>query len=342
MSNLLTRDEFREGVFARDGHKCVMCGGPAQDAHHIIERRLWDDGGYHLDNGASLCGPCHIKAEETTISCEDIRRAAGIRRVALPEHMYPDQEYDKWGNILQPDGTRIRGELFLDESVQKILGQGKVLDRFTKYVKYPRTYHLPWSEGVTDDDRTMPLPVTVFGGKEIVVTEKMDGENTTMYNDYIHARSINSGNHPSRGWVKNLHGRIQYDIPDQWRICGENLYAKHTLPYNDLVSFFQVFSIWDHRNVCLSWDDTVTFAAVLDLPVVRVMYRGIYDGKLLRDLHKSMDLTKQEGYVVRLAAEFPYRAFRYSAAKFVRRAHVGTAHNWMMQAITPNQMKATE
>jgi len=33
---LLTRDEFREGVFKRDNYKCVVCGAPAKDAHHII------------------------------------------------------------------------------------------------------------------------------------------------------------------------------------------------------------------------------------------------------------------------------------------------------------------
>ena len=44
---LLTRDQFREGVFKRDNHKCVICRAPAVDAHHIIERRLWTDGGYY-------------------------------------------------------------------------------------------------------------------------------------------------------------------------------------------------------------------------------------------------------------------------------------------------------
>ncbi len=28
---LLTRDEFREGVFERDNHKCVVCQEDAQD-----------------------------------------------------------------------------------------------------------------------------------------------------------------------------------------------------------------------------------------------------------------------------------------------------------------------
>jgi len=68
---LLTRDLFREMVFQRDNHQCVICHGPAQDAHHIIERRLWPDGGYYLLNGASLCGEHHIAAEQTTLSCDE-------------------------------------------------------------------------------------------------------------------------------------------------------------------------------------------------------------------------------------------------------------------------------
>jgi 5-methylcytosine-specific restriction endonuclease McrA len=46
---LLTRDRFRESVLARDNHACVVCKrkGIPLDAHHIIERRLFPDGGYY-------------------------------------------------------------------------------------------------------------------------------------------------------------------------------------------------------------------------------------------------------------------------------------------------------
>src|SRR3546814_5336655 len=67
---LLTRTAFREGVFARDENRCVFCPLPAEDAHHIIERRLWPDGGYYLDNGASVCRDHHIRCETTEISVE--------------------------------------------------------------------------------------------------------------------------------------------------------------------------------------------------------------------------------------------------------------------------------
>ena len=67
------------------------------------------------------------------------------------------------------------GPLFEDESVQKILAVGPNLLLYTGLVKYPRTWHLPWSEGKTKDDRTLS-DCKQFEGREVVVTEKMDGE----------------------------------------------------------------------------------------------------------------------------------------------------------------------
>lgn len=59
---LLTRDNFRNSVFIRDNHRCVIYGNAGKDAHHIIERRLWNDGGYYLSNGATLCEVHHINS----------------------------------------------------------------------------------------------------------------------------------------------------------------------------------------------------------------------------------------------------------------------------------------
>ena len=102
---LLTREQFREGVFARDGHKCVFCGKTAAetpegklDAHHILERRLWPDGGYYLENGATVCEEHHLECEQTVRSVEDVRNAAGITKILVPPHLYDDHVYDKWGN----------------------------------------------------------------------------------------------------------------------------------------------------------------------------------------------------------------------------------------------------
>ncbi len=129
---LLTRDEFRNNVFERDNHLCIICGDKAKDAHHIMERRLFQDGGYYLDNGASLCQKHHIEAEQTILSTERIREVLHIKKAILPDDYYSDVVYDKWGNIILSNGTRLRGELFDDESVQKIIAP--VFDSFSKYV----------------------------------------------------------------------------------------------------------------------------------------------------------------------------------------------------------------
>ncbi len=306
---------------------------PGQDAHHILERRLFDDGGYYLSNGATLCGKHHIEAEETTLTVEQIREAAGILAPALPTHFYPDDRHDKWGNVILINGRRVKGELFSDESVQKILAQGNVLKDFTPHVKYPRTYHLPWSPGLTNDDR-VHKNLSGFEGQEVVITEKMDGENTTMYTDYIHARSLDSQSHPTQSWARSFHGKIKHNIPENWRVCAENLYAKHSIYYDNLPSYLIAFSIWNEKNQCLSWNDYIEWCDLIGLTPQNVWYKGPWDEKLIRGMHKE----GTEGYIVRVARSFGFGEFRRVVGKYVRAGHIQTTHHWKSQMITPNKL----
>jgi hypothetical protein len=172
---LLTREKFRETCLKRDGHKCAICGNKNDlVVHHIIERRLFDDYGYYENNGISVCPSCHIKCEQTLISVEEARKAAGIIDKCIPNAFYIDEVIDKFGNCILPNGMRMRGPLFDDASVHKILEP--VLHLFTKYVKYPKTPHLPHSPGIKEDDRVLPDD-SCFHGQEVVVSVKHDGEN---------------------------------------------------------------------------------------------------------------------------------------------------------------------
>ncbi|GAB7184467.1 hypothetical protein ATKI12_4298 [Kitasatospora sp. Ki12] len=200
-------------------------------------------------------------------------------------------------------------------------------------VHYPRTPHLPWSPGAAADDvRTGDL--SALAGAEVVVTEKLDGENTTLYADGLHARSLDSAHHPSRAWVKGLQGRIGGRIPDGWRICGENLFARHSIPYTDLESWFYGFSVWTDRDHCLDWDDTVRFLRRLGVPAPRVLWRGRFDERALRALKTDPD--RQEGYVVRTVRGFPRAEFGERVAKWVRPHHVRTDTHWMHAAVVEN------
>lgn len=343
---LLDRDTFRNSVFERDGRRCVICKDPAKDAHHIIERRLFGSGGYFLNNGASLCERHHLQAEMTTLSCDEIRQAAGITVIVLPEHFYEDAEYDKWGNEILRNGNRLKGELFNDESVQKILKEGNVLGEFTNRVKYARTFHLPWSPGMNRDDRMME-DVSVFEGQRVIIMEKTDGENTTMMRDIIHARSLDTDSHPSRNLVKNLWGQIGYNLPEDWRLCGENMYAKHAIHYsnengNALDSLFLAFSMWNERNMCLDWDETSEWFELLGLITPTIFYDGIWDMNYINELNKKMELNPGtvEGYVVRLAREYHYSEFRKVCGKYVRKNHVQNNHgHWSSQKIIRNELK---
>jgi len=328
----IERRLFREGVFRRDDDRCVICGigsrdGHDLDAHHILERRLWEDGGYHIDNGATLCEEHHILAEQTVLSCEELRAAAGITNVVLPAHLYADQEirYTKWGDIINPDRTRTPGELFHDDSVQKVLREGGMLPLYLETIKYPRTLHLPWSNPSKDD--VALSDVSIFEGQEVVVILKLDGENSNLYRRHIHARSIKPLAGAERSHILALHFTIAHEIPEGWRLCVENLASVHSIEYDSSIPYAMLFSIWNERNECLSWDLTVEWAQLLGVPMVPVLYRGVWNEKLIRSLYQPQYKgNEMEGYVVRLAASFPYSKFRRSVAKYVREGFIAGRH----------------
>jgi len=205
----------------------------------------------------------------------------------------------------------------------------------SQLVKYPRTPHLPWSPGGTKDDSFL-IDVSHFEGREVVVTEKMDGENTSLYQDHYHARSLDGRHHPSRDWVKAFHAGIASEIPEGWRLCGENLYAQHSIIYDDLRSYFYLFSVWNDQNVALSWDDTLEWVDLLGVDVVPELYRGEFDRHAIEAL--ELDLERQEGYVVRVTDAFAFKDFADSVAKWVRPHHVQTDQHWMYAEIVPNRL----
>lgn len=211
----------------------------------------------------------------------------------------------------------------------------------TQYIKYPRTPHLPWSRGASDDDifATQKLIAHFAQMREVVVTEKMDGENTSLYPDHMHARAIIGIDHPSRSWVKSLHAKIKHEIPHGWRICGENLYAKHSIEYHNLDSYFMVFAIFDDQNQCLSWDDTVSYCSILGLITVPVLYKGTWNTRNMMEFDKKFDKDTFEGYVVRNSGSFCYDDYGDNIAKYVRPNHVKTSDHWRNQVLTINSLK---
>jgi len=211
----------------------------------------------------------------------------------------------------------------------------------TDRYKYPRTPHLNWSPGLTNDDRVMKVYHQLFIG-EVVITEKMDGENTTLYPDgYTHARSTDSKYHESRTWIKADWASKAHNLPDNMRIVGENLFAQHSIHYKNLLSYFYGFAVFQD-DMCLSWDRTVEILDQFNYPTPRVLYRGPW---LLHTTKSVIDKIEQseepvEGYVVRTTREFPIDKFELHVAKYVRADHVQSNQHWMHQQIIQNELAA--
>lgn len=205
------------------------------------------------------------------------------------------------------------------------------------FVKYPRTPHLPWSLGIKDDDKVIES-LDSFLRKRIIVTEKMDGENTTMYSNHIHARSIDSSGGEDRAWVKQFWNSIAHDIPQGYRICGENLWAKHSIHYENLKSYFYGFSVWNENNICLSWDETIYWFKLLGITSVPVLYDGIWDETIIKNIWNDSMSERHEGYVVRVADSFSFDDFDTHVAKFVRANHVQTTKHWRQQQFVTNKL----
>lgn len=205
------------------------------------------------------------------------------------------------------------------------------------FTKYPRTKHLPFSKGISNDDKVLNNIKLFEQMDEIVITEKMDGENTTLYSNHLHARSIDSKNHESRSWIKNFHSTIKQNIPESYRICGENLYAKHSIFYSNLYSYFYGFNIWEN-NICLSWEDTILWFNELNIICVPVLYRGVYNKKIITELTEYIDnhSSEKEGYVIRNSDSFSN--FGENVAKYVRKNHVNTDKHWMLSTVIKNKL----
>lgn len=210
------------------------------------------------------------------------------------------------------------------------------------YYKYPRTYHVNWSPGTTSDDKIIH-DLSPFKRKIMIATLKMDGENTNLYPDHIHARSIDSKDHESRSWIKGLWGSIKHEIPEGWRICGENLYAKHSVPYSDLETYFMVFSIWNEKNECLSWDETKLMCEMLKLKTVpEFRDEFLFNEVIMKGLSDAVDPNTQEGLVFRNVDSFHYDDFSSNVCKWVRKNHITTDEHWMFQKVVPNKLKDCE
>ena len=208
--------------------------------------------------------------------------------------------------------------------------------------KYPRTLHLPYSQSVTSDDRISDSANSLLG-IDIVITEKLDGENCGMIDDGVYARSHAAfTTSPWSREVRQLHKlSVEDELGDGVYLFGENMEGIHSIEYTNLTSYFYIFGIRDN-NIWIPWDKVEEYSYLLDIPTVPVLFKGVVNTeKELKDLvnglvSKPSQLGGQiEGIVVRNASLFHNDDFADNVMKWVRKGHVQTDEHW-----TRNWVKA--
>lgn len=213
--------------------------------------------------------------------------------------------------------------------------------------KYPRTYHLPFSPGASSDDkRLMGDWFKYYKGKLIILTEKLDGENTCLCKRGVYARSHTS--ETRSGWSINLwdprygfYNNIKDLISDDEYLYGENLYGIHSIEYNKLENYWHLFAVRNSKR-WYSWDEVVEFSNLLvvhewSLEGVTVpeLWRGTVntESELKELVLKYAEMPSKygdtrEGIVVRVADSFPIDEFKNNVCKYVRANHVQTDKHW--------------
>ena len=170
--------------------------------------------------------------------------------------------------------------------------------------KYNRSLHAPISLGTTSDDRFMPRGyLKTFAKMDLVLTEKLDGQNNCFSKNGVFARShTSSTQHP---WDKPMRQRwelIKNDL-DDIEIFGENMYGVHSIGYQKLESYFYVFAVRQNER-WLSWEEVKFYASMFDFPCVPEIPITTSLSSLYYDEKKNEDKILEAWFVKNLGMDW--------------------------------------
>lgn len=215
--------------------------------------------------------------------------------------------------------------------------------------KYNRTLHLPFSPGATSDDK-IAKDVSTLLRRKVIITEKVDGSNTSLEASGCFART-HSGppTHASFDGLKALHSNVKHLLFEDYQFFGEWCYALHSIPYDKLPSYFLLFAIRELREnsepIWQDWDTVELWAKEIGVDTVPVLWRGFIKNEselqeIVEDLaQRPSKLGKdREGVVIRLADSFMDDDFSKYVMKWVRQDHVQTSDHWKNQEIVKNKL----
>ena len=251
-------------------------------------------------------------------------------------------------------------------------------------LKYPRTPHMEGSRLQVGDEDLSQVPFKYIFGRNIVIEEKIDGANCAVSFDGSGNMLLQSRGHYLTGgyrehhfnmlkqWAKVNEDKLFDALSDRYIMYGEWMYAKHTVFYDMLPSYFMEFDIYDReRGVFL---DTPSRKIITDkigiISSVPVIGQGLYSNKddilglighsnyisdhhvdTLRKVAKMHRLDEEqivsetdasgtmEGLYIKLEEDgIVKERFKYVRLSFVQAIIQSNSH-WLSRPIVPNQLK---
>lgn len=125
--------------------------------------------------------------------------------------------------------------------------------------KYPRTYHIHGSKGCIDKN-SVPFPKCE--GTRLIIEEKVDGScvsvgflNGEMYVHHRNTLATGPEFDLFKRFLKANEEELYCILDERYIMYGEWLYAKHTIFYDDLPSYFLEYDVYDRKeSIFLSSD----------------------------------------------------------------------------------------
>jgi ATP-dependent RNA circularization protein (DNA/RNA ligase family) len=217
----------------------------------------------------------------------------------------------------------------------------------SEFVRFPRTPHLALLGPVeVREDKVMtPAEAEAFLAEEVVVEEKVDGENLglSVVDGEIRAQSRGSyvelGGLSFRGleaWLRPRAARLAEALGDDLVLFGEWCAVRHAVAYDALPDWLLVFDVYDRRaGRFRPLDDRDELAASLGLAVVPRLATGRFT---LSELEAMIGRSRvgdvpMEGIVVRHVACADHRA------KLVRPEFVEAIdEHWRSRPVVRNRL----
>lgn len=219
-------------------------------------------------------------------------------------------------------------------------------------VKYPRTPHIAGSRLQAGDEDLASVARDALAGLPLVIEEKLDGSNSAVSFAPDGELVLQSRGHVLTGgarerqfdlfkrWASHHSNWLRERLHSRYVMYGEWLYARHTIPYDQLPHYFLEFDVLDRETgVFLS---TERRRAMLDGgPVVSVPVLGTAVLPLERYIARSTasSVETMEGLYIKHEAEGQVLGrYKYVRAGFLQ-AVADSGEHWMDRPIEPNRLR---